>query len=448
MLQRLFYRSYRVTGFHHWLWKRFTPAGIFVVACAGMSAALGVDTNETMAYQAFAFLLGLLVIGGLSVPFFRMRFHVNRILPRFGSVGVPLVYFLEIKHPSRLPQFNLLVSEKQEDPRPSLNEFLFLKEPEEDNRNFFDRTMKYYRWMWLVNRKRGAIAREQSLPALLPRKINKVSLEISPTRRGRLQLKGILIARPDPFGLVKSFVYQPREQSILVLPRRYALPHLAMPNGSKYPHGGVSLASSIGESEEFAALRDYRPGDPPRRIHWKSFAKTGKPIIKEFQDEFFVRHALVLDTFNSGDDANRFEAAISVAASFVAHISTQESLLDLLFVGPKAFSFTAGRGVAQNDRMLEILACVELCLDLPFVELERMVVSHAREVSGFVCVLLNWDENRQQLVRKLVAAGVPLLVVIMRLPGEPVPAPGPMAGDPAHFHAVDISNLEEELARL
>ena len=65
------------------------------------------------------------------------------------------------------------------------------------------------------------------------------------------------------------------------------------------------MASSVGESEEFVSLRDYRRGDPMRHIHWKSWAKTGKPIVKEFQDEFFVRHALILDTFAGGEQSGR-----------------------------------------------------------------------------------------------------------------------------------------------
>src|SRR5205085_1884082 len=52
-------------------------------------------------------------------------------------------------------------------------------------------------------------------------------------------------------------------------------------------------------------------------------------------------------------DAELFEEAVSVAASFACTIDTQESLLDLLFVGPQAFCFTIGRGVAHADQMLE-----------------------------------------------------------------------------------------------
>src|SRR5688572_3988237 len=131
-----------------------------------------------------------------------------------------------------------------------------------------------------------------------------------------------------------------------------------------------------------------------RRIHWRSWAKAGRPVVKEFQDEFFVRHALILDTFIEPDNTAAFEEAVSVAASFACTIDTQESLLDLLFIGPQAFCFTIGRGVAHTDQMLEILASVAPSPEKPFTALDQLVVEHASSVSGCICVFLKWDESR------------------------------------------------------
>ncbi len=180
-------------------------------------------------------------------------------------------------------------------------------------------------------------------------------------RRGVVQLASVTIARPDPLGIYRALRKQPLPQSVVVLPKRYALPPIALPGGMKYQQGGVAMAAHIGQSEEFVSLREYRRGDPPRHIHWRSWAKAGKPIVKEFEDEFFVRHALVLDTFTPRPHSDVFEEAVSVAASFACTVLTQESLLDLLFVGPEAYCFTAGRGLAHADQMLEILASVQPC---------------------------------------------------------------------------------------
>jgi hypothetical protein len=235
----------------------------------------------------------------------------------------------------------------------------------------------------------------------------------------------------------------------LILPKRYGLPPIALPGAMKYQQGGVALATNIGQSDEFVSLRDYRRGDPLRHIHWRSWAKTGKPIVKEFEDEFFVRHALILDTFTERPHSEVFEEAVSVAASFASTVLTQESLLDLLFVGPQAYCFTTGRGLAHADQMLEILASVRPCHTQPFGMLEQLVLNHATAVSGCICVLLAWDETRRQLVQKLKSLGLPVLVLVIRKPGETQPLDhGPMRDEPERLHALEIGRIQEQLAKL
>src|SRR5204862_2734383 len=127
----------------------------------------------------------------------------------------------------------------------------------------------------------------------------------------------------------------------------------------------------------------------------------------------FVRHALILDTFGEEDrraatrlsrrarqtssepQAPVFEEAVSIAASFACTIDTQESLLDLLFIGPQAYCFTIGRGIAHADQMLELLASVKVCPDKSFPSLAQLVIEHASSVSGCICIFLDWDDLRR-----------------------------------------------------
>ena len=216
----------------------------------------------------------------------------------------------------------------------------------------------------------------------------------------------------------------------------------------RYQEGGVALAASVGSSEEFVALREYRHGDPLRHIHWRSWAKAGKPIVKEYEDEFFVRHALVLDTFDPEPNSELLEEAVSVAASFACTVLTQESLLDLLFVGNQSYCFTAGRGLAHVDQMLEVLASVQNCADKKFETLEELVLKHISAVSGCVCVLQRWDEARRHLVKTLRALGIPVLVLVLILPGEQKPDAGPLRDEPECFPVLEIGQIEEQLAKL
>jgi uncharacterized protein (DUF58 family) len=186
-----------------------------------------------------------------------------------------------------------------------------------------------------------------------------------------------------------------------------------------------------------------------RHIHWRSWARAGKPVVKEFEDEFFVRHALVLDTFTRHPHSELFEEAVSVAASFACTVQSQESLLDLLLVGPHSYCFTSGRGLAHADQMLEILASVRPCGEQSFRTLEHLVFNHISAVSGCICVLLAWDPERQNLVEKLQALHVPVLVTVLVEPGGKMSLdPGPMRNQPDKFHVLQLGKVEQGLARL
>lgn len=442
MLIRLSYGIYRFfSSLWYRLGRRFTKAGWLVLAGLVMTAGMGLDTEQSAAYQSFAVLFCLLAAAMMCTAIFRGRFVAQRMLPRFGSVGEPLAYKVVIKNQTAKTQAGLTLLETLADPRQTLAEFLERIQPAGGSRSFRLTTP-------LPNRRQAAL-KEQPLPSLAPHSETAVSAELTPLKRGPLRFLGIAVARTDPFGLMRGFVKVPLPQSVLILPKRYFIPPIALPGTMRYQRGGVAMASSVGESEEFISLREYRRGDPMRHIHWKSWAKTGRPIVKEFQDEFFVRHALILDTFTGTENEEIFEEAISVAASFACALQTQESLLDLMFVGSQAFCFTTGRGLAYTDQMLEILASVEMCRDKPFGALRSLVVEHVSAVSGCVCILLEWDPVRQDLVRQLQALDLSMMVLVVTKAGSPAQLdPGPMKKNPGCFHVLEIGKIAEGLQKL
>jgi hypothetical protein len=139
---------------------------------------------------------------------------------------------------------------------------------------------------------------------------------------------------------------------------------------------------------------------------------------------------------------------VSLAASFVSTVESQESLLDLMFVGNKAYCFSSGRGVSHTDSMMEILACVQPCHDRPFAELSALLRDHASRVSGCICILLRWDEERQELVKKLLGMGVPLKVIVITEQVDTVDDPGPMQSDAENFHVLAAGKMEEGVMKL
>ena len=438
------YWSYCGTGgLWYWARRRFTPAGLCVAGGFIVAGAVGVDIENTVTYQSFALLLAFLIFAFACSFFFRAKFSARRLLPRFGTAGQPLQYQVLLKNLTAKTQAGLTLLDDLADPRPPFDEWLAFQLAESRRIRPFRVSQRRER-----NPFRRATLKPADVPPLPAKGEGSVRMELVPLRRGILHFAGVTVARSDPLGLFRSFSKVAASQSVLILPKRYPLPPIALPGVMKYQEGGVALAANVGRSEEFVALRDYRHGDPLRHIHWRSWAKTGKPIVKEFEDEFFVRHALVLDTFNAEQHGELLEEAVSVAASFACSVLTQESLLDLLFVGNQSYCFTAGRGLGQADQMLEILASAGNCADKNFDALEHLVLNHISVVSGCICILQRWDEARRKFVEKLKSLGVPVMVLVIVRPGDRKPEAGPLRDTPESFHILEIGRIEEELAKL
>ncbi|MCG6954189.1 MAG: DUF58 domain-containing protein [Betaproteobacteria bacterium] len=397
----------------HRLRQRLTALGWIVFVGAAIAALAGIDTSQTATYQAFTLFAALLGLAIAGSAFFRARASIERELPRYLTAGEPCPYRVTVTNRGRGALAGASLEEHYRDPRPGYAEWRSTREPGEERRNWFDREMGYFRWRWAIERRIPQAQPAVALQTLAPGASATVRLMLEPRRRGRIDLAGLTLSRPDPLGMVRSLRRFALPARVIALPRRYRLPELILPGARKYQLGGVSLATSVGDSEEFISLRDYRPGDPLHRLHWKSYARTGKPIVKEYQDEFFERHALVLDTGRAAGEDPVFEDAVALAASFVYTIDTQECLLDLLFVAGEVHQYTAGRGQLPADRMLEILAGVAPGPRGSFGALAHAVLAQRGRLSSCILVFVDWDDARAALMRALAASGMELRALLV-----------------------------------
>jgi len=180
------------------------------------------------------------------------------------------------------------------------------------------------------------------------------------------------------------------------------------------PRTGEARSRASGAGSDFARLREYRPGDPPRHIHWRAWARLGEPMVKEFHEESPSRNALVLDTCApSACSRASFEEAVSVAASFVAEPGWRRGKLDLLFTGEDTVHLTQGSAGEGVGRMLEALAGVARSDADRFPRLAQAVTRRIGAFGACVLVLLDLDAERAQLVRALHAARVSTLVLVV-----------------------------------
>ena len=450
MFRRILYRNFRqIYNLSNWARHRFTPMGGLLIGGMIGSGIFSVDTRQSLSFQIFAFITSLLLLALLSIFTFRGKFRVRRALPEYATVRQPVRYTVVVENLGLSLERELLLFDELQTGLPGFQEFITASDPGDKRRNWFDRIIGYPRMINLIQKKRGASIEPVEIGDLPGQEVNEVVLELIPCRRGYIHFTRSRIARPDPLGLMRAMKSCDSKDNLLILPKTYTLPPVQLRGKRKYQHGGMNQASMVGEAQEFMSIRDYKPGDPMRAIHWRSFAKTGHPVVKEFQDEFFVRQGLLLDTFIEDKAEDIFEEAVALAASFIVTEKPQDALLDLMFVGTESYRYTSGRGLSQMENMLEILACVEPCHKPAFDNLADLILLHARETSGIICILLDWDKKRQDLVQKLTSLDMPVLVLLLtNLPDLPAMNTDALGAYADNFRVLQTADIQAQLDRL
>ena len=414
MLRRFLFANFRlVYKLSQWTRHRFTSAGTMILLTMPIAGVFGFDTRSTLSFQLFSITLCLLIIAIISSLFFRGKFSIERTLPEYGTVGIPLNYSCTIKNVNNKAKKGLVLIDDLEAPFPSLDEFNRAKDPLDKRRNRVDRFIGYPRLVNTLQKRRGGSIDPVVVDFIAENSHSEEQVQLIPNRRGYLYFDKSRLAKADPLGLFQSQKIYENKDKLLILPKLYETPRLNMQGKRTYQQGGINNASSTGDSQEFISLRDYRPGDPIKSIHWKSFAKTNQPVVKEYNDEFFIRYGLILDTFLDNKLDDTFEVAVSIAASFMTAQKEQDALLDLMFIGNNTYRFTSGRGLGGTESILEVLACIEPVYQSNIKEMEIMLDEYSHECSGLICIFLNMTEERKNFIEKLSYYNIPVKVLIV-----------------------------------
>lgn len=393
--------------------RKVTPAGLLVLTLLVACAVFGINTQQVQVYQLFALVLVLLLLAVLGSWRFRPQLRVRRALPAYISAGQAFEYQLHVHNHGQHDYHDLWLHDTLITHYPSAAQW---RTPDSHDLNAVDRRLGHWRWLRWVQRQRGARLLAQEAVSVPAGGSVSVTLRGVALRRGTLEFAGVWLGRAEPLGLLRGLHYLALPDTLLALPQRHATALPSMAGQRRLQPGGVAFAGHVGDAEEFAGVRDFRPGDSPRRMHWKAWARTGQLVVKEYQEEFFVRQALILDNFTA--DAALFEAAVSAAASLVTAERAQDSLLDLMLVEDQAYTLTQGRGVGGVDAMLRVLAVVQAAAHHDFDRLAQSVRARASVLSGAVCLFLARDTLREQLVADLRAQGVAVQVWLFAATGS------------------------------
>lgn len=178
-------------------------------------------------------------------------------------------------------------------------------------------------------------------------------------RRGLHVLNDMLGTSAFPFGLVRMTRRLDFRNEVLVYPRPARLsPGFEEQLMRTARFFGESSVANRGQ-EEVYGVREYLPGQNVARIHWRTTARTGKPMILELEGRQDASFLLLLDTSPIGDPGTlrqRLESAIGLVAGLTYFLTMQGVLFRFAWYGSSLHASNPGRGDAHYHAVMERLA--------------------------------------------------------------------------------------------
>ena len=190
------------------------------------------------------------------------------------------------------------------------------------------------------------------------------------TRRGAYVLGEQWLRVGDPFGLIeRQAPVADGRTEVIVYPRVVSLRRLGLP--LHHPSlDAVSPRSPATDPTRTAGLRDYRPEDPLRLIHWPTTARRGSLQVRVLEPATSLRVSLVLDVRGFWVGVYRetlVEQAISALASVAVYLHEQGQPVGLLANTDPPLELSPGATVGHLQDLLEALARLHTAPSVPLL---------------------------------------------------------------------------------
>jgi len=222
----------------------------------------------------------------------------------------------------------------------------------------------------------------REVASLGPRERRHFHYTLSCRRRGYYPLGPLNMQTGDLLGIERRSLARVEPAYLTVYPRVVPLQQLGLPTRS--PLVALPARSPLFEDPaRIMGVRDYQPGDSPRRIHWTATASTGRLLVKRYQPAIARETLICLDLnqedYERGQRYTATELAIVVAASIANHIVVRDKLpvgltteaRDPLLNDGTRFFLPPRPERAHLMSLLEVLARVQVTSGASFVDLLR-----------------------------------------------------------------------------
>jgi uncharacterized protein (DUF58 family) len=295
---------------------------LLAIACAIAASRSGEFANIPLLICLImaSMMLSGLVLSGLSLQ----HLKVARRCPTHTFAGEPVTVTLTVHNPTRLPSAGLLIVEGLRTTNRQTKE-----EPTQESQRFIQP---------LLDRRTTSDLRESETFATVVagHDHERTQYPLLVRQRGLYRFRRMRLSTVFPFGFWRSEREQPAVGGLVVYPRIGEIDAALFKEVEEAMHRLRRFRSSR-EEHEFRGLREYRPGDNPKWIHWRYTARCGQWMVKEYETPQAKRVVVLLDTNLQRLGAQRlpdFERAISFAATVARELARRGCEVTTLTLPP------------------------------------------------------------------------------------------------------------------
>jgi uncharacterized protein (DUF58 family) len=240
---------------------------------------------------------------------------------------------------------------------------------------------------------------------------------VRPARKRGVQEDSVVTLRSAaPFGVAERRRMLTVAGSTIVLPAVVPLGPLPFLATASDPSRSSRSVPHRGAGPEYLGIREYRPGDSPRHVHWPSTARTGTVMVRELEEERSQRLAIVVDTLTDvGDAGTPLDACCTAAASIARVALSGGHSMRMIAVGP-------GRTVDVSDDVDEGSLRRRLAAivpdGVPFAEVVDRGGDAFRDVDVVVLIFPTWRTNRDGALARAIESLVATRTRVVAVPVE------------------------------
>lgn len=151
---------------------------------------------------------------------------------------------------------------------------------------------------------------------MAPDESTEIELVRTSSFRGVFPSGVVEVSSGAPFGMMRSRRKTDVQSQLRVVPNWVELRTFPILEPSSVPSDVLHERAHTGAGEEYLGVRDYRPGDPRRFVHWRSSARAGHLVVREYEQETSSRVGLLLSGVAHGEPPDTsFEMLVRATAS-------------------------------------------------------------------------------------------------------------------------------------